>query len=314
MAQIRQKRTGESPFCAFFRGNYPCFIAAKMKKNKNKKILLAAQGIFMLLFFVANTALASEINSDNIIKLVNSSREKEGLMPLKENEKLNRIAQSKLDDMVTNKYFAHTSPQGTSPWYWFEKNNYDYRYAGENLAINFLKVEDQHEAWMKSPTHKKNILNSNYLEIGVAVGAGTINGQNSIIAVQEFGTRVGSEAELNDSRNFSGKEKTNLIKEGEKLGPAVLSVKDIGGNTPHSGNGESGAWKSLADSLNDGAAYQYLFTASFILIILAITVAPAVFVIEACKKSWPIMTGRNSIAVKFLDNINEIKLIRIHLL
>ena len=94
--------------------------------------------------------------------------------------------------MIKNDYFAHTSPQGISPWYWYDKDNYDYKYAGENLAINFLKAEDQQKAWMDSPTHRKNIFNPNYQEIGVAVAAGEINNQTAIITVQEFGTLSGA--------------------------------------------------------------------------------------------------------------------------
>ena len=59
--------------------------------------------------------------------------------------------------------------RGTTPWSWIEKENYDYNYAGENLAMDFQSAEKMEEAWMASPTHRANILNGKYREIGMAV-------------------------------------------------------------------------------------------------------------------------------------------------
>ncbi|HPN96841.1 MAG TPA: CAP domain-containing protein [Candidatus Moranbacteria bacterium] len=195
-------------------------------KNLKLKISISIATSAMVLAFPFGV-LASEINVKNVIKFVNESRVAQGFSELKENEKLNKIAQDKLEDMITNKYFAHTSPKGITPWFWFEKNGYDYKYAGENLAINFLKAEDQHKAWMASPTHRKNILNTSYQEIGVAVGAGEINGQTSIITVQEFGTLAGASDVPNNAQNFSGQGMKTPVEKGVELQPTVLSVKDL---------------------------------------------------------------------------------------
>lgn len=44
-------------------------------------------------------------------------------------------------------------------------------------------------AWMASKAgHKENLLNSKYQNIGMAVVEGTLNGQKTILVVQEFGT------------------------------------------------------------------------------------------------------------------------------
>lgn len=201
-------------------------------KNKYLAQLLA----FVVISLIFTTpVLAEEINSDSVIKYVNKARTAEGLSALIPNEKLMKIAQDKLNDMIENKYFAHTSPSGLNPWYWFGKNNYEYQFAGENLAINFLKAEDQQKAWMNSLTHKKNILNVNFAETGVAVGAGEIDGQVSIIAVQEFGTQVGVEP-LEGGKSFSVKKDSNLIKDEGKIIPQVLSVKNEKAQTPAAEN------------------------------------------------------------------------------
>ena len=42
-------------------------------------------------------------------------------------------------------------------------------------------------AWMNSPTHKDNILNSRFQEIGLAVGTGEVKGATTTVIVQLFG-------------------------------------------------------------------------------------------------------------------------------
>ncbi len=160
--------------------------------TKNQAVLFFAAVFFgWLVFAPLQIVQANEITAKSVVDFVNKDRLTNGLDVLEENSLLYRAAQEKVSDMINNDYFAHTSPKGISPWYWIEKGGYDYKYAGENLAINFTSAESQHEAWMASATHRKNILNPNYKEIGVAIAKGKINGQAPIITVQLFGTRTG---------------------------------------------------------------------------------------------------------------------------
>lgn len=157
-----------------------------IKINIIKLSIIISAGVFASLYFPSFT-YAKEINSENIIELINVSRLENNLSPLVENLTLSKVAQSKVDDMAKNHYFAHTSPEGLTPWYWFDKNNYSYKYAGENLAINYKDVQEEHEAWMQSPAHKKNILNSNFSQIGIATSKGIIDGKRSLLTVTVFG-------------------------------------------------------------------------------------------------------------------------------
>lgn len=147
-------------------------------------------GLMLLSVFSTSFAQASEITADMVIKLTNKAREKAGVAVLVKNELLEEAAERKARDMVENDYFAHVSPAGKSPWNWIQDAGYDYRFAGENLAINFTDAEKEQEAWMDSPSHRKNILNPDYKEIGVAVRRGVIDGQETIVTVQEFGGRM----------------------------------------------------------------------------------------------------------------------------
>lgn len=123
-----------------------------------------------------------------IVDLTNDERIGLQERPLQRNASLDRAAQLKAEDMAKNHYFAHYSPSGVTPWYWFEQVSYTYVHAGENLAIHFSDSEDVIKAWMKSPLHKENIVNANYTEIGVGTAKGTFDGYETVFVVQLFGT------------------------------------------------------------------------------------------------------------------------------
>ena len=201
-----------------------------MINTKIKNLYLSVKQTFpivvfcFLIIFPVQKVRASEITPENVIQLVNKERLSQGLNALVENSILSRAAQEKLENMIEESYFAHISPSGLSPWYWIEKNGYQYQYAGENLAINFANAENQHQAWMASPTHRKNILNPNYKEIGVAVARGKVEGENSIITVQLFGTRMN----LGDSAKNTEKEKQEVA--GESAAPQSVSAPIAIGN------------------------------------------------------------------------------------
>ena len=142
------------------------------------------------LAFLPGLASAQDftINASELIKLNNQTRTNLGLKPLVENQGLTQAAKEKADDIITKDYFAHVSPSGITPWYWFERNNYNYVYAGENLALGFTDSASAHQAWLTSPGHKANIINCHYQETGLAVVIGEFEGRTTSVAVQLFGS------------------------------------------------------------------------------------------------------------------------------
>ncbi len=116
----------------------------------------------------------------------NREREVNSLSELTINEQLSQAAQFKAEDMASRGYFAHTSPDGKTPWYWLEKVGYDYEYAGENLAVDFSDSSDVTRAWMNSPTHRSNIIKNVYTEMGTGVAIGSYKGRQSIFVVQLY--------------------------------------------------------------------------------------------------------------------------------
>lgn len=139
-------------------------------------------------FTLPATRFFADVTSQLVIALSNNERVGQGLQPLAENTILNNAAMQKAQDMIANKYFAHNSPQGVDPWYWFKKSGYQYTYAGENLAIDFFESSDVVQAWKSSPSHWKNLINQNYSDIGVAVVRGNIEGYDTTVVVQLFGS------------------------------------------------------------------------------------------------------------------------------
>lgn len=175
--------------------------------NNHKAHLIKSYAIFLLalvfaglqfglnFFLAAKPAVlgySSNITPERIVELTNVERVKLGLPPLKVNALLSEAAREKAADMFAFNYWAHVSPSGRTPWSFFNDVGYKYQYAGENLARDFRDPDSVVRAWMNSPSHRENIVNSKYQEIGVAVVDGTLQGAETTLVVQLFGTQYGA--------------------------------------------------------------------------------------------------------------------------
>jgi len=145
-------------------------------------------------YFVRTTAPqilgTAQYTAEQIIELTNVKRAEEGLSPLKQNSLLAAAAAAKSVDMHSNNYWAHYSPQGKSPWNFISSVGYRYIYAGENLARDFADPQAVVNAWMASSTHRSNVLDKNFKEIGVSVSNGSLTGTEGVLVVQMFGSAV----------------------------------------------------------------------------------------------------------------------------
>jgi len=139
---------------------------------------------------VDRNILTASVESMVLIDLANNDRDQNNVSPLMINPELTLAAQMKANDMVANMYFAHTSPAGITPWYWFSKAKYSFLYAGENLAVDFSESADVNNAWMNSPLHRDNILNDKFTEIGIATAEGVYKGEKTTFVVQMFGSPI----------------------------------------------------------------------------------------------------------------------------
>lgn len=135
---------------------------------------------------------ATDIRVQQLLDGTNAQRMALGLTSLTLNPQLSAAAANKAADMFAKNYWAHNSPAGTTPWDFISGSGYHYVVAGENLAKNFMSSQAVVDAWMASPTHRENIVKPSYRDIGFAVVNGKLNGEDTTLVVQMFGSTVES--------------------------------------------------------------------------------------------------------------------------
>lgn len=121
-----------------------------------------------------------------ILSLVNVERSKAGLQPVTLNSKLNQAAQNHTNDMISKRYFSHTSPSGSTMVMRVQAVGYTYSAIGENIAAGGSTASATMTQWMNSPGHKANILSPKFRELGV--GYGPSSDQYRHYWTQVFGT------------------------------------------------------------------------------------------------------------------------------
>lgn len=117
-----------------------------------------------------------------LLNLINQTRKNAGVPTLKIESTLMKLSRLKAADMAGNNYFAHTSPAYGSPFDMMKQYAVKYKAAGENIAGN-ATVEGAFEAWMKSESHKKNMINKNFNYTGIGIVDSKEYGK---IMVQQF--------------------------------------------------------------------------------------------------------------------------------
>ncbi|MFF2286753.1 CAP domain-containing protein [Peribacillus butanolivorans] len=115
------------------------------------------------------TETSSELSAfeQQVVKLTNAERAKQGLAALKIDTELSKVARLKSQDMKDKNYFDHNSPTYGSPFDMMKKFGISYTSAGENIAQGQKTPEEVVEAWMNSQGHRENIMNSSFTHIGV---------------------------------------------------------------------------------------------------------------------------------------------------
>jgi uncharacterized protein YkwD len=167
----------------------------------------------------ANTNLTPQPDNLGLVRaavlcLIDQEREAHGEPALQPNAKLTRAAQGHSEDMASEDYFSHVSPNGETPLDRMRASGYLYSSrvgyeVGENIAWGTLWLASPQSivnAWMASPGHRANILDARYRETGVGVAphppASMAGGQAGGIYTQDFGTILTTG---NAARNASGR-------------------------------------------------------------------------------------------------------------
>lgn len=104
---------------------------------------------------------------------LNEERAAAGLAPFVLDAGLSQIARTRSQQLIDQNYFGHTDPYGYSMYVELLAHfGYtSYAWAGENLAMNNYKLSESPEratiALMNSPTHRANILATDFFRIGI---------------------------------------------------------------------------------------------------------------------------------------------------
>ena len=104
------------------------------------------------------------------VVLLNDYRAQNGLGPLSIDSSIQSAAEWMSTDMGESDYFSHTDSLGGSPWDRMCDHGYCYNtWKGENIAAGYTTAGAAFDAWRDSPGHNSNMLNDNYLVMGIAL-------------------------------------------------------------------------------------------------------------------------------------------------
>jgi len=154
-----------------------------------------------------NTELTPEAGNIEVVRaavlcLINRKRAENGEDPLKTSPQLEQAAEGHCQELIADDYFAHVSPSGETPVErirdtgYIPNSNVGY-VIGENLAWGTYQLSTPQAivaAWIASPGHLANILESHYLETGIgivsAVPASLAPDAPGATYAQEFGVII----------------------------------------------------------------------------------------------------------------------------
>jgi uncharacterized protein YkwD len=127
-------------------------------------------------------AIAAEV-----VRYTNDARARNGLSALRSNAKLMEAARLHASQMAAHNLMEHTIPRAKYPTMVsrLEAVGYDYSLAAENVAWNQRSAQAVVTTWMNSTGHRRNILNRELTEIGVAIAR---NARGEPYWIQVFGT------------------------------------------------------------------------------------------------------------------------------
>lgn len=110
--------------------------------------------------------------AQQVVDLTNQRRVAAGCAPLSVSPQLTSAAAAHSQDMARNNFFSHTGSDGSTPWDRIRRTGYMFSAAAENIAAGYRTAEQVVQGWYNSEGHRRNMLNCNLREIGVAYADG----------------------------------------------------------------------------------------------------------------------------------------------
>lgn len=217
--------------------------------------LLVSIGFLAMVLFTPSyqskvvLSAVTKITLPGLLTASNSERAKVGIQPLKVNPALNKAAQAKANDMVTQNYWSHKTPTGQEPWIFIDNTGFSYQKAGENLAYGFNDSFDAVSGWMNSQSHRENLLDSSFTDVGFGIANSNdfvSNGPETIIVAfyaqsasdpitttssttNSAGHTLGQEKSISKVGLFTGSS-WGVYAVGVVLGMSVMYLASVHGN------------------------------------------------------------------------------------
>ena len=104
-----------------------------------------------------------------VLQIINQARVAKGCPALVTNPALTAAAQVQSKNIATKNFFGHVDKDGHRFTYRAKAQGYQYRLIGENIAAGQKTAQEVARDWLNSPPHRRNILNCNFLETGIAL-------------------------------------------------------------------------------------------------------------------------------------------------
>lgn len=127
-----------------------------------------------------SAGIRSSSAASEVVRLTNSARSQNGYAALVEDGALSEAAAVRAREIARS--FSHIRPSGASFSSALSESGVSYLRAGENIASGQKSASEVVNAWMNSPGHRANILNSSYSRIGSA----SVNIDGTLYWVQLF--------------------------------------------------------------------------------------------------------------------------------
>ncbi len=124
--------------------------------------------------------------AQEVLRLCNIERKKEGLNPLELMDDLNFAAQIRADEQTEVGDISHTRPDGTKWKTVLQNVNVPSRAQGENLILNYDTANSVVRGWMASPGHRANIMRKNFTHMGIGVTFTNAECTSSRVVTQIF--------------------------------------------------------------------------------------------------------------------------------
>ncbi|MGQ9573260.1 MAG: CAP domain-containing protein, partial [Dehalococcoidia bacterium] len=137
--------------------------------------LLVVAALFVSVAASSVGTASAQIGQDEqvLLDLMNAHRTANGLAPLNVSPTLTDAAAWMSGDMAEKDYFSHTDSLGRDPFQRMADFGYGYNtWKGENLAAGSDTPQLTFQLWRDSPGHNANMLNPNFVVVGLAKAYG----------------------------------------------------------------------------------------------------------------------------------------------